>query len=76
MHVRLTRHWAGFKPQRVFCAMPDGVANALIRRRLAEEITAQESHAKDHAAEAKESPHRGTGLQDAGTAPGRRRKSK
>lgn len=91
MHVRLLRHWAGFRPQRVFSAMPDGVANALIRRRLAEPIE-QDGAARspvsprpelaglgeprlreeEYAAEAQDAPVRGTGLQDAGPAPGRR----
>lgn len=65
MHVRLTRHWAGFKPQRVFCGMPDGVAHALIRRHLAEPVS-------DQTAETQAVSFRGTGPQDAETAPGRR----
>lgn len=36
MHVRLLKHWNGYKPQRIFADMPDGQANVLIRRGLAE----------------------------------------
>lgn len=64
MHVRLTRHWAGFRPQRVFC-MPDGVAHALIRRHLAEAVS-------DKTAETPEVSFQGTGTQNAETASGRR----
>lgn len=35
MFVRLVRHWNGYKPGRVF-NMPDGSANVLLKRGVAE----------------------------------------
>ena len=69
MFVRLLKHWNGHKPGRVFADMPDGSANALIHRGLAEAV-------EDTAAEPQDATHRGTSRQDAESAPGRRRRTR
>jgi hypothetical protein len=75
MHVRLLRHWQGHKPGRVFAEMPDGAANCLIRRGIAElGAGSGDPRTTDTAAEAQDARDRGTSRQDAESAPGRRRR--
>lgn len=43
MRIRLLKHWNGRAPGHVFAEMPDGAANTLIRRGMAEEVTSDRS---------------------------------
>ena len=41
MRVQLVKHWGGWKPGRVFCEMPVGQAQILVKRGFAVEQTAE-----------------------------------
>jgi len=41
MRVQLLRDWRGYKPGKVFTDMPEGSANALIKRGTAREVSAE-----------------------------------
>lgn len=39
MEVRLLKHWNGYAPGKILCAAQDGMANVLVKRGMAEEVT-------------------------------------
>ena len=41
MEVRLLKHWKGWKPGKVFCEMPRGAGEVLIKRGSAEEVKSE-----------------------------------
>ena len=64
MKIRLRKHWGGYKPGRLF-DMPDGQANVLLRRGVAEPCEEIETAERDEVETAARRPGRPRKLQPA-----------
>jgi hypothetical protein len=45
MEVRLLKHWNGFRPGKILCEAPDGMAGVLVKRGMAEPVAAEPKQA-------------------------------